>query len=101
MVVQSDPSSCVAKMAGCVPTDPTATQVLELGQETLPRNEPDGAVCAFQVSPSVVCAMSDSPTAVHSVCDTQEMERVGNPESSRLQILPPSLDSTIPEVPPA
>ena len=81
---------------------PTATQVLEVAQDTLPREfKPEGATCGSQLRPLLVPTISDPPTAVHSSIVKQEIDCAGNDESCTVQLAPPLLDLKIPELPPA
>jgi len=75
---------------------------MALGHETLERFSVSvGAVCGFQVIPSVVCLIPSPPTAVHSSIVKHEIDSAGKEASSRLQDEPPSVDLMIPDPPPA
>jgi hypothetical protein len=62
--------------------NPTATHVVELGQET-PESEfsPEGASWESQLEPSVVWTICDPPTAVHADAEKQEIDSAGNAAS--------------------
>jgi hypothetical protein len=94
--------SWVPTIDGIPLSNPTATQVVELGQDT-PDSEfnPEGAAWAFQSVPSAVPTIPVPPTAVHSSTEKQEIDRVENAESCIVQFAPPSLDFMMPAPPPA
>jgi hypothetical protein len=53
-------------MAGSPSTNPIATHVIAVGQETVESESVSlGGVCAFQVVPSMVLLIIESFTAVH------------------------------------
>jgi hypothetical protein len=83
-------------------TTPTATQVREVGHETLAKEfNPAGGVCGLQFFPSAVASIPIPPTAVHSSIVKHEIDWAGNVESSMLHVEPPSLDFMMPSPPPA
>jgi len=80
-VVHGDPF-WVPIMEGRESITPTATQVSEVGQETLLKVfNPAGGVSGLQVAPLAVSSMPRPPTAVHSSIVKQEIDWAGNDES--------------------
>jgi hypothetical protein len=73
-VIHGEPS-WVPIIEGRESTTPTATQVTEVGQETLLKVfKPVGGVSGIQVEPLAVSSMPRPPTAVHSSVVKQEID---------------------------